>query len=178
MSVQEYLAFEQSSQIKHEFVDGFVFAMAGASENHNLISGNIFGHVWNAARGTSCRVYTGDMRFSITNATYYYPDVFLTCDDSDTSDIARESACFIIEVLSESTGDIDRGEKLRHYRRAPGLQAYVLVSQTQKLVEVYKKLADGSWQHEILEEGPLELPCLDLNLSFDDIYEDVVLAVK
>lgn len=176
MSAQEYLAFEEGSQIKHEFVDGFVFAMAGAGENHNLISGNIFGHVWNAARKTKCRVYNGDMRFKISDETYYYPDVFITCDNDDTDNIARTTACFILEVLSEGTSDIDRGEKLRNYRKAPGLQAYILVSQTQRLVEVYRPLGDGSWRHDILEEGSIDLPCLDISLSFDDIYEDVVLT--
>ena len=176
MSVQEYLRYEQMSPIKHEFVDGFVFAMAGASENHNLISGNIFTRARLAASGTKCRAYVSDMKFSVDGKTYYYPDVFVTCGETNQGSNIKTEACFIVEVLSEGTSDIDRDEKLRNYRKASELQAYVLVSQTQKLVEVYRKLADGTWQHEILEQGPVSLPCLELSLSFDDIYEDVVLG--
>lgn len=175
MSVQDYLAYELKAQTKHEFVDGFVFAMAGASENHNLICTNIITQVRLAARGTKCRAYVNDMKFSVAAETYYYPDILVSCSEDERGNDIKTKACFILEVLSESTSDIDRGEKLRNYRKAPDLQAYILVSQAQKLVEVYSPLGDGSWRHEILEEGSVDLPCLDLKLSFDDIYEDVTL---
>jgi len=175
MSAQEYLSFEESAQVRHEFVDGFVFAMAGASDNHNLICANVITQVRLAARGTKCRTYVNDMKFSVAVDTYYYPNILVDCSENERGKNIKTEACLIIEVLSESTGDIDRGEKLRNYRKAVGLQAYILVSQTQKLVETYRPLGDGSWRHEILEEGSIDLPCLDVGLSFDDIYEDVVL---
>lgn len=105
----------------------------------------------------------------------YYPDVFVTGDESERGNNVKSGACFIVEVLSESTSDIDRGEKLRNYRRISNLQAYILVAQRQRPVEVYRPLGDGSWRHDILEEGSVELPCLNLSLGFDEIYEDVVL---
>ena len=172
MTVKEYLSFEETSEVKHEFVDGFVFAMAGAGDAHNLISGNIFTQARIAARKSECRAYISDMKLAVSEDAYYYPDVFVTCDDDLGTNI-KSHPCFVIEVLSESTSDIDRSEKLRNYRKLASLQAYILVSQKQKLVEVYKRLPDNSWRHEIIEEGKIELPCLDLTLSLEQIYEDV-----
>jgi Uma2 family endonuclease len=161
MSVMEYLEFEAKAQTRHEFVDGFVFAMAGASEIHNLIAGNIFALVRAAARTKPCRAYVSDMKVQIEDV-FYYPDVFLSCDERDLGENIKRHPCFIIEVLSESTADIDRGEKLINYRRLESLRAYVLISQQQKLIEVYRRLEDNSWRHDILEGGSFILPCLDL----------------
>ena len=171
MTAAEYLDFEAKAQVKHEFVDGFVFAMAGAGNAHNLISGNIFAQVRLAARDSACRAYISDMKLAVSDDTYYYPDVFVTCDDLDAN--IKQNACFVVEILSDSTSDIDRGEKLRNYRKLSSLQAYILVSQKNELVEVYRRLDDGSWRHDIVEEGSIELPCLGLELSLEDIYEDV-----
>ena len=173
MTASEYLAFEQKAQVKHEFVDGFVFAMAGAGDAHNLISGNVFAQVRPATRSSTCRAYISDMKLAVSDDTYYYPDVFVTCDENDLGDNIKRNACFIVEVLSDSTSDIDRGEKLRNYRKLSSLQAYILVLQEKKLIEVYRHLDDGSWRHDIVEEGSIELPCLGLELSLEDIYEDV-----
>ena len=171
MTAAEYLDFEREAQVKHEFVDGFVFAMAGAGNAHNLISGNVFAQVRLAARNSACRAYVSDMKLAVSDDTYYYPDVFVTCDDLDAN--IKQNACFVVEVLSDSTSDIDRGEKLRNYRKLPSLRAYVLVSQKEKIVEVYRRSEDGSWWHEFVEEGAFELPCLPLELSLKDVYEDV-----
>ena len=172
MTAAEYLDFEKKAQVKHEYVDGFVFAMAGAGNAHNLIALNIGALLRPATRGTMCRAYLSDMKLAVSDDTYYYPDVFVTCDDLDAN--IKQNACFVIEVLSDSTSDIDRGEKLRNYRKLPSLKAYILVSQKNKLVEVYRRLDDGSWRHEIIEDGAIELPCLSLELSLEDIYEDVL----
>lgn len=172
MTVTEYLEFETTAETKHEFVDGFVFAMAGASENHNLIAGNILSRLRPAARGTQCRVYIADMKLRVGNV-FYYPDVFISCDATDLGSHIKTQACVIIEILSDSTGDIDRGEKLIHYRKLSSLEAYILVSQQRQLIEVYRRMDDGSWRHDILEEGSFQLPCLDASLNIADIYEDV-----
>ena len=172
MTAEEYLSFEETAEVKHEFVDGFVFAMAGAGDAHNLISGNIFTQARLAARQSACRVYVSDMKLAVSADAYYYPDVFVTCDDDLGTNI-KHHPCFVVEVLSDSTSDIDRGEKLLNYRKLASLQAYILVSQKQKLVEVYRRLPDNSWRHDIIEEGEIELPCLNLTLSLDEIYEDV-----
>ncbi len=176
MTVEEYLEFEAEAEIKHEFVDGFVFAMAGASNHHNLISVNLISAVRPATRAKNCRVYASDMKLRVPTGNYYYPDAFVTCQEDDFDGNEKASACFIIEILSDSTSDIDRSEKLHNYRKLKGLKAYVLVSQKSKLVEIYRALEDGSWRYETLEEGSFKLPCLDLELSLEEVYEDVDLT--
>lgn len=173
MTSDDYLRFEAQAETKHEFVDGFVFAMAGAGDTHNLISGNIFVQLRLAARETACRIYVSDMKLEVAGGAYYYPDVLVTCDEADHGSNIKKHPCLVFEVLSESTSDIDRGEKLLNYRKLASLQAYVLVSQTKRLVEVYRLMDNGGWRHDILEAGGLELPCLPVTLTFDDVYEDV-----
>jgi Uma2 family endonuclease len=103
----------------------------------------------------------------------YYPDLFMTCEEPNDGSRFKRYPCWIVEVLSESTQAIDRGEKLHNYKAMPTLKTYVLVSQDQKLVEVYQQLEDKTWRYESLEEGILELPCLDLKISLQDIYTGV-----
>ena len=176
MTSSDYLRLEEKAEVKHEFVDGFMFAMAGAGDAHNLVSGNIFAQLRLAARETACRVYVSDMKLAVSENAYYYPDVLVTCDERDQGSNIKNHPCLVFEVLSESTADVDRGEKLLNYRKLSSLQAYVLVSPTKRLVEVYRLVDDGSWRHDILEAGALELPCLPVTLSFDDVYEDVAVT--
>ena len=173
MTAEEYLEFEAKARVKHEFVDGFVFAMAGAGDAHNLISGNIFAQVRFAVRNSTCRAYMGDMKLAVSGDPYYYPDVFVTCDEDDLGNDIKKNACFVVEVLSDSTADIDRDEKLHNYHKLASLQAYFLVSQKKRLIEVYRRSEDGSWRYNIVEEGSIELPCVGLELSLEEIYEDV-----
>jgi Uma2 family endonuclease len=108
----------------------------------------------------------------------YYPDVFVTCETDDFNTNVKTTACFIVEVLSTSTEDVDRGEKWKNHRKLSSLQAYVLVSQKQKYVEIYKRMSDDSWRYEVLEnDGTLELPCVNSLMTLDDIYEDLDLSV-
>ena len=176
MTVEEYLTFEAGAEVKHEFVDGFVFMVAGASNHHNLISVNLVSAVRPATRAKNCRAYASDMKLRVPTGDYYYPDVFVTCQEDDFDSNEKASACFVIEILSNSTADVDRGEKLHNYRRLGGLKAYVLVSQRSELVEIYRPLEDGSWRYETVEEGSFTLPCLDLELSLEEVYEDVDLT--
>jgi Uma2 family endonuclease len=176
MTFEEYLEFERRADTKHEFVDGFVFAMAGANNIHNTISGNIFFVAKAGARKTRCRAYSSDMKLRTPEpeGKGYYPDVFVTCDDSDFDTDVKSTACFIVEVLSKSTEDIDRGEKWQNYRKLNSLQAYILVSQKQKYVEVYRLMPDGTWRYEVLEgEGALDFPCINASITLEEIYEDV-----
>ena len=175
MTVEEYLKFEETAQIKHEFVDGFVFAMAGASEEHNLICINLASLLRAAVRGSSCSAYVSDMKLQVEDR-FYYPDLLLSCDDEDKGKSIKAHPCLIIEVLSKSTSDIDRGEKLYQYRKLSSLKAYVLISQDKRFIEIYRSQQDGSWRYETLEEGTFTLPCLDLSLKLDDVYEDVSLS--
>ncbi|MGL4610333.1 MAG: Uma2 family endonuclease [Trueperaceae bacterium] len=176
MTFQEYLDLEKYAEIRHGFVDSFIFAMAVANNTHSVISGNIFLKVGNAARAATCRAYINDMKLRTPepDSSSYYPDVFVTYDVDDLNTDIKTTACFIIEVLSTSTGDIDRGEKWQNYRKLSSLQAYVLVSQKHKYVEIYRRMADGSWRYEVLEnERVLKLPCINASMTLNEIYEDV-----
>jgi Uma2 family endonuclease len=176
MTFEEYLEFEKNSEIRHEFVDGFVFAMAGATNVHNTLSGNIFFAAKAGARNTNCRAYVSDMKLHTPEpeGKGYYPDVFVTCDRDDFDTNVKTTARFIAEVLSKSTEDIDRGEKWQNYRKINSLKAYILVSQKQKYIEVYRLMTDGTWRYEVLEsEGTLELPCINTSVTVEEIYENV-----
>lgn len=177
ITVQEYLEGEQHSDIRHEYVAGQVFAMAGAGEKHNLIALNIASKLRSAVRGTPCRTFISDMKVRVEhNDAYYYPDVMVTCDPQDMEDFHKRLPCLIVEVLSPATEAIDRREKLIAYRTLPSLRYYLLVSQEKRQVECYIRDADNRWLIAVTEDsGSLEILCdnLKVNLSLDDIYEDV-----
>jgi Uma2 family endonuclease len=96
--------------------------------------------------------------------------VFVTCEEPLDGARYKKTACLVVEVLSEGTEAIDRGEKLHRYRKLPGLQAYVLVSQEAKRVEVYRRLPDGGWRYEVVEEGEVPLPCVEVSLDLEALY--------
>jgi len=175
--VPEYLEGEQHSDIRHEYLAGRVYAMAGAGEKHNRISLNIAFHLRAAARGKECGVFISDMKVRVKqNDAFYYPDVMVTCDPLDTEPLHKQSPCLIVEVLSPATEAIDRREKLVAYRTLPSLRYYLLVAQDQRRVEIYQRDDDGKWHFEIVEiAGQVAIACdgFAANFSLDDIYEDV-----
>lgn len=175
LSVDEYLAGEPVSEIRHEYVDGEVYAMAGAGEAHNLIALNVASWLRGSVRGGPCRVFISDMKLRVAEwNAFYYPDILVACDPSDTQPYFKESPCLIVEVLSPSTEAIDRREKLLAYRTLESLREYVLIAQDKRQAEVYRRAADGAWSLEILTEGdPLHLECVGAILSLDEVYEDV-----
>ncbi|PZA08427.1 MULTISPECIES: Uma2 family endonuclease [unclassified Meiothermus] len=174
---EEYLEFEQHSQVRHEFVDGYLFAMAGGTDFHNRISGRLYRLILDAAETADCDLFINDMILQTPSGRGYYPDLFLTCEERSDGSRFKRFPCWIIEVLSESTEAIDRGEKLHSYKAIPSLNAYILVSQDQRLVEVYRRLEDGTWRYETLEGNDvLELPCLELKVGLEEIYRGVGLA--
>jgi Uma2 family endonuclease len=172
-TLEEYFRLEAGSEFRHEFVDGFMFAMAGISDNHNRIANNINVRAYLAGQ-PGCEVYIGDVKLLTPGEKVYYPDVFLTCQEINEGAHHKRFPCWVVEVLSDSTEAVDRGEKLHSYQKIPTLKAYVLVSQQRRMVETFRRLEDGSWRYEALEEeGLLELPCLDLRLSLEEIYRGV-----
>ena len=179
LSPDDYLTDEQASDIRHEYVGGQVFAMAGAGEKHNRIAGNLFFQLRSVTRGTPCGVFMSDMKVRIlAHDAFYYPDVVLTCNRQDTASLYKEKPCLIAEVLSPSTEIIDRREKLIAYRTLESLRYYLLVSQDRRRIELYTRNADGIWQHRIIEQdGELAFDCGELRIAFAmaDVYEDVTL---
>ncbi len=175
LNVEDYLEGEQHSEVRHEYASGSVFAMAGASDAHNRISGNIFATLLAASRATACRTYISDMKMRADLELFYYPDVMVTCDPEDTENYFKQFPCLLVEVLSPSTTHIDKGEKLYNYRRLASLETYVLVSQERRRLEVYRRMDGGGWRYDVLEgEDALELNCPPLRLTLEDVYRDVL----
>ncbi|MGC9456591.1 MAG: Uma2 family endonuclease [Halothiobacillaceae bacterium] len=178
ITMKTFLEGEPASEVKHEFVDGQVYAMASASERHNRIALNIAFHLRAASRGGACRAFISDMLLHVpSHNAFYYPDVMLVCDPDDRESRYKSAPCLIVEVLSESTESIDRREKWLGYRQLPSLRHYLLVSQDKRQMECYsRRHPDDAWQHQAFEpDGKLTLVCesLTLRLSLADIYEDV-----
>ncbi len=178
LTVQEYLEFEEKSDVKHEYVAGRIFAMAGATEGHNTIAGNLFAQLRFHLRGSGGRAYLADMKVRIEIAdTFYYPDVMVTCEPFALKSVFKSNPDLIVEVLSPSTENTDRREKLSIYRQLESLREYAIVYQDRIRVELYRKDQQNRWQLEIFEEGEAvtfhSLPS-PLTLSMQEIYEDVV----
>lgn len=181
ISEEDYLASEELSPVKREYVDGQVFAMAGATDAHNVITLNVAVHLHSHLRGSACRAYVNDMKARIQAInTYYYPDVMVSCGPRNPQAVFTETPVLIVEVISRSTETTDRREKLANYRKIPTLREYVLIGQRKRLVEVYRLNDEGEWVYEIIRsKGALELtsmpngPCV---ISLDEIFEGVILA--
>jgi Uma2 family endonuclease len=179
IDVDAYLQGELISDIRHEYVAGQVFAMAGAGETHNRIAGNLFFHLRAATRGIPCGVFISDMKVRVeSHQAFYYPDVVLTCDADDRESLFKTAPCLIAEVLSPATEAIDRREKRIAYRTLPSLRDYLLIAADGRRVERYRRDDAAEWQQEIIEDGPLRFVCGDLTIELDmaDLYEDVVFA--
>jgi Uma2 family endonuclease len=179
ITVEEYLAAEASSEIKHEYQDGYVYAMAGASDAHVTIAGNLFVIVRNHLRGSGCRVYMSDMRVNLaTRKSYYYPDVMVTCNPLDRElTHYKQHPCLIIEVLSTSTEAFDRGDKFTDYQQLESLQEYVLVSQSRQRVDYFQRSSQGLWVLQSYYLGDiLQLTSINCSIPIVDIFEDVELA--
>ena len=175
LSHEEYLQGELESDVRHEFHDGLVFAMAGAGEKHNTISLNIATALRQKSRGTACRTFMADMKLYIPALNrFYYPDILLTCDPDDNHEYYKQRPCLIVEVLSPATENIDRREKLLAYQDIPSLKEYLMVSQDEHRMELYRRAGDH-WQYFLLDDEAdvLTLECIDLELTMAGVYEDV-----
>lgn len=175
ISEKEYLEGEKLSDIRHEYINGYVYAMAGASKRHGIIAGNVFANMRSGARGTSCTAFISDMKVRTAETkSYYYPDVVVACDDN-VDEYYLEKPCLVIEVLSKSTEKRDRREKLLSYMKLATLKAYLLVEQHKPQVELFYRKDDDDWWVEIFEglDAVLKLPCPDMELTLADIYEDI-----
>ncbi len=170
LNVEEYLEFEAKSPVKHDYVAGEVFALAGTTDIHNQLALNLVVKLWASARARGCRVFASDMKVRTPRNALYYPDVMVVCDEDDNP-LVKTKPCLIIEVLSKSTELIDKREKLEAYQSIPSLQTYALVASEGQQVDYYAK-REGTWLREVVtDENNLYLACLDLSLSLADIYE-------
>jgi Uma2 family endonuclease len=176
ISIDDYLEGELVSDVKHEYVNGEVYAMAGARRAHNLISMTLANLLYNHLRDTPCRVFVADMKVGILTATddcFYYPDVQVSCEKNGNDHYNAEPK-LIIEVLSDSTERKDRVEKFYTYRKLASLEEYVLVAQDCLRIEIYRRR--NGWDVELLgEEQSFQFESVGLALVVADVYRDVEL---
>jgi len=171
ISEQEYLDGEKISPIKYEYVDGHVYAMAGAHANHNLITGNVHGEIRNHLKGKSCRAYMSDMKVRLNNGTkYYYPDVLVNCPA--ITGYFTENPILLVEVLSDSTRRIDETEKRLAYMQIESLEEYVLIAQDFVQIEMIRK-SDGWKSSKYFLGDEVTFSSIGLTLPVADIYEGV-----
>jgi Uma2 family endonuclease len=177
MSAQAYLDWEATQELRHDFVDGEVFAMTGGTIHHNLISLNLASLLKSHLRGQGCRVFMVDVKVQISeNGPYHYPDVMVSCDprDKDAIKLIRYPS-LIVEVLSPSTEAYDRGTKFRHYRQLSTLQEYVLVEVEKIGVDRFSRLSSRKWELQTYTaaEEELELSSVGWQGTVDLLYEDI-----
>lgn len=177
LTPEEYLEAEANSLAKHEYCDGEIYAMAGASDPHVTIAGNLFAILRSHVRGSGCRVFIADMKARIESKNcFYYPDVMVTCDSRDReTPMFKNYPSLIVEVLSDSTEGFDRGDKFKNYRSLESLKEYVVISQTHSQVDCFRRNADGRWELYPFQEGDIvHFESVDLSIEIAALYEDVV----
>jgi len=179
VSEDEYLRLEAQSPIKHEYVNGEMFAMTGGTLRHNTIALNIAAALKSHLRDTPCRAFVNDVQVRIEKThSYYYTDLLVSCvrgaQTMDLSAMTVDDPVLVIEVLSPSTEATDRREKLLAYRTVSSVSEYVLISQDEARVEIHRRRGDIGWE-KIEYSGPeiVELASVDLRIAMREIYEGV-----
>lgn len=175
LTVEEYFALEEELGEKFEYVSGEIFAMTGGSINHALIGKNMAIALDSSYRGKPCIVFNADAKLRLSEAeNYFYPDAMVVCEEGKIDAQYVESPRIIVEVLSPSTEDYDHGKKFAYYRQIASVQIYIMIHQSDVLVEMYQRRSDNSWvlkeytdltDHIALEEG--------VQLTLQDLYRDV-----
>jgi Uma2 family endonuclease len=174
---EEYLAIERKAEYKSEYVDGVMYAMAGGSERHNLISANTIISIGVQLRNRPCRVYPGNLKVRVPNSKrFFYPDVSVVCGEPRFADDERDvilNPVLIVEVLSESTAAYDRGKKFLSYQQIDSLQEYLLISQDEEIVEHYIRQSNDTWLYTkaIGLEETIILPSIECEITLRDIYD-------
>jgi Uma2 family endonuclease len=179
LTEDEYLTVERKAAYKSEFYRGEMFAMSGASREHELIGGNCFGLLWQKLSKAGCEVYKSDMRFRVAAGTLYvYPDVVAACGEPRFADQETDvllNPMLLVEVLSDSTADYVRGVKSTHYRTIESLREYLIVEQHQPLVEHVVRQGHDTWLLKTISglEETIQLASVGMSLQMADIYSQV-----
>ena len=171
MSPEQYLLHEQTAPCKSEYVNGVLYAMAGTSDRHNLIAGDLFARLL-AGTKPPCQVFFADIKVRVrreVQSNFYYPDIVVACTPGELDSYYRDFPVFICEVLSPSTERIDRTEKFDAYRSLPSLQEYLLVHQDLRRAEVFRRRT--GWRQEVLKAGDtIALESLGIEVPLADVY--------
>jgi Uma2 family endonuclease len=179
MSIEAYLDLDRrSSETRYEYIDGYVRMLAGGTPDHAKIAANVIGVLYGILEGSSCSVYTSDVRVCLAETRYVYPDVSVSCDawDQEQEEMIQYP-CLIVEVLSPSTEAYDRGRKLAFYRQCPSIREYVLVDSQRQTVEVFRREKNTFWTYHAFGPGDdVELASLGVRFPLVKLYRNVVLA--
>lgn len=171
----EYLRFEASSNVKHEFLDGQIYAMAGGTPEHAALAATVIGLLFPTLRQGRCRAYDADLRVRTMSGLSTYPDVTVVCGPAERDredEQAVTSPTLIVEVLSRSTEEYDRGDKFEHYQSVPSLRQYVLVSHRERRLDVWTRGNDGAWNCASVQDGEVaHLASIDCGLGVRDLYD-------
>ncbi|MEO6636645.1 MAG: Uma2 family endonuclease [Ginsengibacter sp.] len=178
-SIEEYLELENAWDEKHEYYKGEIFAMSGAKVPHNAIGGNLFASLFNKLKGKKCKPYNSDQRIHIqSNTLFTYPDISIICGEiitlnNDDYNVLNPSV--IIEVLSKSTKNYDRGEKFKLYRAIPTLREYILVDSESIHIEVFRLNDNQHWELEEYNSTTdvLHVKAIDEKVQLEEIYDGV-----
>lgn len=172
ISVEDYLQGELVSDIKHEYIDGYVYAMAGASSNHGRIASNLARELGQHLKNLPCDVFIADFKVYVNKSKFFYPDVVVSCTPENGDSYYTENPLLIVEVLSDSTQRKDRTLKRLAYQALPSLQEYVLIEQDFVDVEVSRRCANWDSHHYFLGDA-VYFASLDLTLPMAEIYRRV-----
>lgn len=179
VSPQDYLRFERGAKEKHEYFEGQVIAMAGASLAHNRIVSNVIGEIRTHLKNKSCEILPSDIRISVPAfESYMYPDATIVCDKPEMEDDqfdTLKNPTVIFEVLSPSTEDYDRGKKFFFYRQIPSLKEFIVIDSTKYFIEVSSRQADGSWKFEEVNDvnSEMKIATIDCRLPLQELYKNV-----
>ena len=171
----DYLALEEVSNVKHEFLDGEIYAMAGGTPTHAELAMTVGVLLHPQLRGRPCRIFSSDLRVRVrATGLATYPDVTVVCGELDLDPENRDTVTnprVVAEVLSDSTEKYDRGVKLEHYRQIPALGAVVLVWQREQRIEVWERQPDQTWTARASGTGETaKIAAIDCTLAIDDVY--------
>lgn len=179
MTEEEYLAFEEKSQVRHEYLGGTIHAMVGSTRAHNGIALNLASALKEQLRGGPCRVFMTDIKVKVAKEnSYYYPDVVVTCDAREAKldqGLALEHPCLVVEVLSRTTAYTDEREKWRAYQTLPSLQEYVLVDSRKLKATIHRRAQVGWIRVELDKNDYLTLESAPFSLPLKELYEGVEL---
>lgn len=177
LSAEEYLEGEKAADIKHEYLDGEIYAMVGVKDSHATVALNIAALLKRHLRGGPCRAYISDMKAQVEKANaFFYPDVMVTCDPRDReTDYFKRYPSLIVEVLSDSTAAFDRGRKFAIYRQLDSLREYVLIDPDTFSVDCFRKDVQGHWVlHPYGAGESVELASLEFSVAIEAVYEGVL----
>jgi Uma2 family endonuclease len=178
LTYEDYCRIEADGAVRHEFLDGQAWAMAGGSRLHAAICANVIASLVLQLRGRPCQAHTSDLRVRVrATGLATYPDASVLCgraelDPEDPRGHAVTNPVLLVEVLSPSTEEYDRGEKFAHYRRIESLQEVVFVAQDRARIEVWSRQSDGTWTHAEHREGTVPLGSIACSLVLADVYRD------